>query len=237
MAIRKSYLAIRKAIGILGLLLPALVIFFHGELLTSISHYYYARSAVFFIGIMFSFGLFLISYRGYEKDTKTEKLSDNTITNIGGFAALMVIFFPTSCLGSGGFSITCYSEGLVMFGHVNKYVSAVHLISAGLFLFIMGWISIYRFTKTKENVILSAEKKRNNRVYKFCGFLVWISLGVLIFEFAGQLIWSDKFQLSDYDIILFETIAVMAFGISWLVKGDAIEDLIDIRRKYFRTGN
>jgi hypothetical protein len=36
---------------------------------------------------------------------------------------------------------------------------------------------------------------------------------------------------------LFETIAVMAFGISWLVKGDAIEDLIDIRRKYFRTGN
>jgi hypothetical protein len=75
-----SYYRIRKIIGILGIALPILIFTFHGELLSSISHYYYPKSAVFFIAILFAFGLLLISYKGYEKDKDTEKLSDNLIT-------------------------------------------------------------------------------------------------------------------------------------------------------------
>lgn len=101
-----SYYRIRKIIGILGILLPILIFAFYGELLSSISHYYYTKSTVFFIAILFAFGLLLISYKGYEKDKDTEKLSDNLITHIGGVAALLVVLLPTACIGSNSAEIT-----------------------------------------------------------------------------------------------------------------------------------
>ena len=75
---------IRKLIGTLGLLLPIVLPIAKGEFLASISHYYYhTLSSLIFIIILSSFGLFLLSYRGYKIDTSTEKISDDFLTNIG----------------------------------------------------------------------------------------------------------------------------------------------------------
>jgi hypothetical protein len=89
---------IRKFIGLLGLSLPIILPISKGEFLASISHYYYSTlSSLLFIIILSAFGLFLISYKGYVKDINSEEISDDFLTNIAGFAALLLVFIPTLC--------------------------------------------------------------------------------------------------------------------------------------------
>ena len=217
-----SYYRIRKTIGLLGVLLPIMVVAFYGELIASISHYYYTKSSVFFIAILTSFGLFLISYRGYERDKKKELLSDNVITHVGGIAAILVVLFPTSCLESGSeqLDLMCKAGVFPLFGHVDKLYSTIHLLSAGIFLFAMGWMAIFRFTKGKP----TPENKRKNRFYRISGYIMWASIGILLLEFAFN------FHFTTYDVFILETISVFAFGISWLIKGKALKDIMDLRK-------
>ena len=221
-----SYYRIRKIIGLLGIALPILIYTFHGEILSSISHYYYSRSAVFFIAILSAFGLLLISYKGYEKDKDTEIFSDNLITHIGGIAALLVVLLPTTCIGSNSAEITnmCLLQNYPLFGHDNEIIRIIHLLSAGVFLFTMGYMSIFRFTKGK----LTDEKKTKNRIYRFCGIAVWISICILAVESI-----LPNFHFTEYDVFIFETVSVVAFGIAWLVKGEAIKNIIELKNKLF----
>ena len=164
--ILNSFLRIRKIIGTLGLILPILLVLIEQEFLASISHYYYTKSSVFLIAILFAFGILLISYRGYEKDKKTEFFSDNTITMVGGFAILFDVFFPTKCIGSNSpyISPICDSSAYLLYGHMEKWKSIIHFASAGIFLFTMGWMSIFRFTKGPK----SPDKIIQHRIYKIC---------------------------------------------------------------------
>ncbi len=215
-----SYYTIRKVIGLLGILLPVLAVLGYGEFLASISHYYYTRSAVFFIATLVSFGLFLITYRGYPRDKKTELISDNIITHIGGFAAIIVVLFPTSCGGSGNPDIQqmCNDHTYPLWGHNNEVISTIHLVSAGIFLASMGWMSFFRFTKGGK----TKEKMRKNVLYRTSGLIMWVSILILLTEFTIH------YHVTGYDVFILETISVFAFGISWLVKGDAIKDLIGL---------
>jgi hypothetical protein len=215
-----SYFRIRKTIGILGILLPFLIVIFHGDFLSSISHYYYGKTSVFFTSILTAFGLFLISYKGYERDTKHEKFSDNFITNIGGIAAILVVIFPTSCSGSNSEFINnmILSESYPLFGHNNGIYNTIHLLSAGLFLFIMGWMSLFRFTKGNKE-----EKKNKNRIYKIAGYVILGSILILALEFI------IGFQISNYDVFALETVSILSFGIAWLIKGKVLKDLSNFR--------
>jgi len=221
-----SYYRIRKIIGLLGLLLPVLVVVIYGGFLSSISDYYYTKSAIVFISILSAFGLFLISYKGYERDVTTERLSDNLITHIGGIAVLCVVIFPTSC--PDNYTYLCLSKNYPLIVHNNSIINTIHLISAGVFLFTMGWMSIFRFTKGE----LTEEKEKKNKIYRFCGYLIWVSVGILIIEFSIKKFFPD-FKITNFDVYIFETISVVAFGISWLIKGEAIKDIIDLKNRYF----
>lgn len=230
-AILNSYLTIRKLIGTLGILLPILVFSFHKDLLASISHYYYTESAVFFIAILSAFGFFLISYRGYDKDPTREMLSDNVVTNISGFAVLIVVLVPTSCSESASELITdsiCKTANYPMFGHNNGLFNTIHLVSAAIFLFSMGWMSIFRFTRTTKK----EEKKLENAVYKCCGYAVWACIGILLVQFVGEKLGANLY-VTDYDVFILETVSVGAFGLSWLIKGKAIKDIIEINKAVF----
>lgn len=217
--LQNSDYRIRKLIGILGLCLPFLLVLAQGELLASISHYYYYKlPALFFIIILSAFALFLISYRGYKKDKTTEKLSDDFITNIAGFAALIVVFIPTRCVGSTSASIDvlCTNGSYHLFGHNDKLLGAIHLVSAGVFILSMGWMSKYKFTRSTSD--------KNNYIYRICGNIVFGAIALLIvlicLEQLGISFWLDK-----YYVFILETIAIIPFGISWLIKGKAIENV------------
>jgi len=220
--IQSSDYRIRKLIGILGLGLPILLPFSEGMLLSSMSHYYYQPlSSIIFIIILASFGLFLLSYKGYKIDAETEKISDDLLTNIGGVSALIVVFVPTYCLESNSAVIDeiCASGEYPLLGHVDKLKNTIHLIFAGIFIFTMGWMSKYKFTRGAHTY--------KNKIYNWCGNLVWIAIGLLILLVIIDF-FDDGFQITPYDVFLLETLAVVPFGISWFIKGEAMEDIKNI---------
>ena len=216
---------IRKLIGILGLSLPIVLPVAKGEFLASISHYYYATlSSLLFIIIISAFGLFLISYKGYKKDATSEQISDDLLTNIGGLAALIIVFIPTDCEGSTSQIIEnlCNTENFPLYGHKDTLLNTIHLISAGIFILCMGWMSKYKFTR--------GNKPMHNSIYIRCGNIVFISVGLLILGIILEKLHVN-FLINRHYIYIFETIAVIAFGTSWLVKGEALENLVDFKNR------
>ena len=213
---------IRKLIGGLGLSLPVMLPLSEWELLSSMSHYYYySLSSLLFIIVLSTFGLFLISYKGYLRDKTTEKISDDLLTNVGGAAVLVVVLIPTWCLGSESLAIDhlCATENYPLLGHANSTLNAIHLVSAGIFIFTMGWMSKYKFTR--------GLNQTNNKIYRLCGNMVWIAIALLIVLVIIDF-FDEGFHITTYDVFILETVALIPFGISWLIKGEAMEDIKDL---------
>ncbi len=216
-----SYSRIRKLIGILGLLLPFLIVIFYCGFLPSISLYYYTRSAVFFIAILAAFGLFLISYEGYKPKEKEKGFSDNFITHVGGFAILIVVLVPTACADTAlKICNVCISGKYCLFGHDIENINILHLISAAIFFIAMGYMSIFNFTRGTD--------KKYHFMYKFCGYTIWFSMLLLVIEFGIRLS-GGKGYITVYDVFILETVMVVAFAISWLLKGRTIEYVIEFK--------
>lgn len=216
-----SYLMIRTIIGILGIALPFIVLIIPGKLLPSISDYYYTKSSIFLISILTSYALLLISYKGYDKKTG-EWFSDNQITHFGGFMALIVTLIPTTFDGccNGKMCCDCLKSCYPLFMNLNPLLGNIHLICAALFLISMGYMSFVQFAK--------GDKVIYNKIYKVCGLIIWIAVAILICKFLIIFIsHNDNFCFFKNDTYYFETISVVAFGISWLVKGKSLKGIID----------
>ena len=203
-----SYFTLRKMIGWLGLLLPWAVWIIARTNEGSISDYYYTSAGVLFTSVLSLVGAFLISYRGYAKED--ERVSDNVLTWIGGILILIVAAVPTPYLGTAGCPTPICFECEIW--------GWVHFAAAALFFVTMGYLSAFHFPKGKEP--FSAQKKRRNYIYKFCGYGMWVVLiltGVLILledqiPIARLVFWS-------------EVVLLVLFGITWLVKGKGLVDL------------
>ena len=203
--INTTHLKLRRNLGILGISLPAVL--FIGNNLTiepSISHYYYTHMIVIFTGVLAAFGLFLFSYRGYEKEVD-EVISDNWLTNFAGFLAILTAVIPTAC---------DFENCLMPHGHSDSFFGTVHLMCAAGFLAIMGWMAYFRFTRGDTSDPL---KRRRNAIYRCCGIGVWVALIIL----GSQLIFD--WHVTRYDVFLGETIALIFFGSAWLIKGKTLQ--------------
>ena len=198
--------------------MPIILLFSNDKLLPSLSHYYYSKGAVFFVAILSAFGLFLISYKGFDK-SEDEIISDNMMTIIGGICVLLVVLIPTSCLSPIAQKIipACSGNEFPLYGHDNKALGTVHLILAGIFLFSMGHMSFYKFTKSKRYITF----------FQVCGIVVWLCIALLAMEFLFQ------FSITDYDVFFLETIAVVFFGASWLIKGEVLEGMGLVKKKSY----
>ena len=210
-----SHLRLRKIIGILGMSLPFILWLLHREILSSISHYYYTKTAVFFIGIVSVFGILLISYHR-NTDDHNQIDWDWWITTIAGVAALIVIIIPTFCEEPNS-SLCCETNTFPLYGHNNSFKNKIHLIAAGIFLFMLGLMSWVRFGN-------SLNTRFFKNIHKIMGLLIFTCLLVLVIKSTLP----DDQQLlnfkNDIDIYFFETIALLCFGISWLIMGEAQSD-------------
>ncbi|MFT4733522.1 MAG: hypothetical protein ACI9DJ_000053 [Algoriphagus sp.] len=115
---------------------------------------------------------------------------------------------------------------------MDKWKSILHLVSAGIFLFAMGWMSLFRFTKGP----ITEKRVKNNLVYKTCGIVVWGCVGILAIQFGIQEI-NSNFYVTKIDVFLLEKVAVIAFGTSWLIKGEAMTDLSEFGNKVLEMAN
>ena len=201
-----SYLTLRKTIGLLGLALPVvlavggLLIFDPPGLQRSISAYFYTNISQVFVGTLWAIGFFLLSYKGYGR-------ADAIAGDLGCIFAVGMTLFPTRP------EIVVSSKD-VLFGQI-------HLAFAALFFLTLIFFSVFLFTKTDPSKTPTREKLQRNRVYKACGYIMAIC--ILLIAVYFRLPEADaSFLKSCHPVFWLETIAVVAFGISWLTKGEAI---------------
>ena len=154
-----------------------------------------------FVGVMFAFGVFLIAYKGHPP-AKAYEISDNIVANIAGVFAIGVALFPTRPKD---------------FSDLEGIVGIIHVVCAGLFLLALAYFAIFLFTKTVPNTTKSPKKKQRDMVYRACGIVIFLCV-VLIgvnFLLGGAL---DAIK----PVFWLEALAVIAFGISWMIKGQVL---------------
>lgn len=219
-----GYIAHRNLLGLLGFLFPFILIlggFILGncgpEIQPSISAYYHTIMRNVFVGILFAFSFFLFTYWGYN-------FWDRVACWSAGACALGVAIFPTEApyrariLADGSLE-KLYSNCIVPPYIDLAWINTAHLTCAVLFFLITTIISLFLFTKSdtpKDQ--WDAAKKRRNRIYIACGIVMFTSIIAIA---VYLLIKEDYPELSGYDPVFWcEAFALMAFGISWLTKGE-----------------
>jgi hypothetical protein len=199
-----SYLNLRKAVGILGALLPftlslgALLLFGTG-IQASMSSYYHTGMRDVLVGALWAIGVFLLSYRGYERQ-------DDVAGTLACIFAVGVAVFPTS------------TEGDVI---LLNTVSILHLVFASLFFLTLAYFSLVLFTKTDPTKTPTRRKLQRNRVYRICGYTMVAA--IVLIAALTLLPLGPKQALSRFNPVFWlESLAVVAFGVSWLTKGEAM---------------
>jgi hypothetical protein len=199
-----SYLTLRRFIGVLGTTLPfvlaiaATAIFGEG-IQQSISAYYYTGVRGVFVGMLWAIGVFMLSYKGYER-------RDDLAGDLACIFAIGVSLFPTT--PQTGASAEA------------KLIGAIHLSFAAAFFLTLAYFSLFLFTRTDQPVP-TIQKVQRNRVYKISGITILACLGLIVVDALLPSEARTSFSVLKPRFFL-ESIAVIAFGISWLTKGEAI---------------
>ena len=202
----------RQLIGYLGILLPLILFILAGlrptpslprwDVLNSISAYYYTGAVATFVGILFALSLFLFTYGGYE-----DSRADRVVGIIGGFCALGVAIFPTG--PPGEVSAPSWWDSTIRALH---YISAASLF----IVFIIFSLWLFRKTKVPKGEAPRSGKLWRNRLYLFCGLVMVVCV-----------LWAGTSYFTAAPIFWPETIALVAFGVSWLVKGYGHESVLN----------
>ncbi|HYW72267.1 MAG TPA: hypothetical protein VE961_14620 [Pyrinomonadaceae bacterium] len=204
-----SYLSLRKAIGFIGLLLPVVLAVVKIVLVlvqvccdqpgleTSISAYYYTRLGNVFVGSLCAIGIFLMSYRGFDR-------RDEIAGKIAGVLAICVALFPTNS-----------QDKLVK-------TSVVHLISASLLFLTLAYFSIVLFREMDPSKPPTPQKLTRNKIYLLCGCLILLGIAGSGVSFMFRKLGYEGFFQTYKPVFWFESLAIISFGFSWLTKGEAI---------------
>ncbi len=210
---RLSNEALQRGIGILGLALPIVLVFFEAldgslGLMPTLSDYYYRPVlSGFFVGILWSIGVFLILYKGYATVPKpyvtalpgplARWMTDAHLSSIAGTAAIVTAMVPT-----------CDAPRCDALSFAS-----LHLGAAGLCLGTLAALSIWTFTASDTpSDHQTAHKRTSNRIHRLCGWLIIASLGLIsaLFAFGPDDLGPTIFGL--------ESAAIAAFATSWLRK-------------------
>ncbi|MBE9518716.1 MAG: hypothetical protein IMY68_09105 [Bacteroidetes bacterium] len=211
-----SYYTMRRAIGILGITLPLILLAgsfqFGGckEVHGSISTYYHTNMRNIFVGFNCAVALFLFAYRGHD-------WKDNLVGYMGCIFALGVAFLPCTISNPDQFCLIPASPQ-------HPLVGKLHNLSALSYFVILIVYALLLFPKTHmdmvtgEKMFMGRQKKRRNVVYYICGSIMTVSLLLIIayMWFLGKLYPG----LEDLNPVFWlESMVLLSFGISWLTKG------------------
>jgi hypothetical protein len=187
-----SYRNMRAIIGYVGLTLPAVLLLAgvaDGHIESSISAYYYTKVGNVFTGVLCVIGVFLLAYR------LASWAVDNIATTLAGVSALGVAFFHAAPRNATLSQLR---------------LSDVHLTCAAALFILLGAISLFVFPQD----VLPDQKWRVN-CYKGLGALIWLSIALMPTLNA----LADSFYNDNHVFFILETICVMAFAVSFILKG------------------
>jgi hypothetical protein len=200
-----SYLDLRKFVGYLGIALPFVLAFgamlLHGAgIERSISSYYHTGMRDVFVGTLCAIAVFLLSYRGYER-------RDDVAGDLACIFAVGVALVPTTPPGEAS--------------RMDRLVGALHLALAAAFFLTLAYFSLCLFTKTDPTRAPTPRKRQRNAVYRACGYTMLGALALIALQAVLPGGLAEHVERLD-PMFWLEALAIVAFGISWLTKGEAI---------------
>jgi hypothetical protein len=229
------YLTLRQILGWMGLLLP--IVLFTGSAVlyesgpeASISNYFYTTLRDVFIVTLCAVSLFLLAYKGYGK-------ADLWVSNIAGIFGLIAAFVHTNPkpginyvkqwlvrpeLENNEFvqvSMDCVQKPYESIPVPQHHIlGVIHLVCAAIFFLCLAYIAYFEFTKSTGP--LTPQKIWRNRIYKFCGAGMLVCILALVPCFVSDELqaWYNAHKL----IFWGESIALILFGTSWLIKGEFV---------------
>ncbi len=219
-----SYLTIRRSIGFIALLLPVALIILPkilygcNQIHISFSDYYHTGMRNLFVGALSAVSLFLFSYKGTPKG----KIKwENIFGNLGGFFCLGVVLFPTS--SACGISCNTITSTFLIppFDFLTHCFSTIHFTSAICFFIVLMIFSFKLFQEELKDDYDEHQikiTKRRNVVFKVCAIIMLIS--IVIAGFCLLSLGDECDLLRKYKPVFYaELVALWAFGVSWIVKG------------------
>lgn len=202
-----SYLLLRKAIGWIGTLLPIVLVagdaaFGSGPLPNSISGYYYTPMRNVLIGTLCVFGVFLVIY-------DVGVFSHRWFTNLAGAGVLGVAFIP------GSPAITNLTTTQEIVGDVHVFFAGLAFVGFLLTTWCFAWAD-------SDGPGAQAPSHGAVIFYRACAGVM------LVFEIASGVanFLSLSVQNSTFVLFISEALVIITFGVSWLVKGGALQPLL-----------
>jgi magnesium-transporting ATPase (P-type) len=189
-----SYMTLRKAVGWIGILLPfvlmlGVLLVFKGDIILNTISLYY------YSGMRDVFVGAICSIALFLFFYKGYDKWDNRAASLAGFFAVGIALFPT------------------VEQKPYNWVAIVHFICATSFFLILSGYSMFIFTRKEHSP--SKRKLIRNKIYIICG-LVMIACLVAIMVFF---IFFEIDNPQSSFVFWAETLALVAFGVSWLTKG------------------
>ena len=187
-----SYRNLRAITGYVGLTLPVVLLMtgvVDGHFESSLSAYYYTKVGNVFTGALCVIGVFLLAYR------LTAWAVDNIATTLAGIAALGVAFFHAAPQNASLSQLR---------------LADVHLACAAALFILLGAISLFLFPRD----VLPDQRWRADW-YRALGALIWLSIALM--PTLSSL--ASSFYNREHVFFILETVCVMAFAVSFILKG------------------
>lgn len=205
-----SFLALRKAVGFIGMALPFVLLLVYGFGLGSVSEGYYTAGSALFVAGVCTIGIFLLFYRGFDG-------RDRIASFIAGAAALVVGQVPCGCGKEAGPAF--------LWGWGPSYAASawpnVHLLAAAVLFCVLALFCLWLFPMSDAPPHANRKKDQRNLTYYVCGTVIAGCLLALTVHFA-IVRW-----LGPGGVFWLESVMLLAFGFSWAVKGEAVAFLND----------
>lgn len=202
MELAVSYLFLRRAIGLIGSLLPIVlplgfsITTGQWRLLPSVSSYYDTDMRNPFVGALCAVGVFLICYR-YQH-------LDDMIATLAGAFAVGVAFCPP---------VPPDPTTLA------RVTGVLHVVFAACFLMAMALMCWFLFTRSDTpQQDRPAAKNTRNLIYRVCaGLIILFTALAGLSSFASQ-----SFLDTVHPLFWCEALATFAFGFAWWIKGQTL---------------
>lgn len=202
-----DFLAVRKAVGLVGAALPVALLLggllLFGVFEPSISEYHGSGMRDVFVGLLCAVGVFLVAHRGHGAQ-------DWYASQVAGAAALLVAVFPST-----------------------GRTSTAHFAAAAVFFVTLALTSLLLFTRSsKGKEDQPRGKRRRNGAYVVCGWGILACVGLIVlYDLAlkGRSARLDALA----PVFWLEAFAIWFFAASWLIKGEAMMGGL---RRFFMAG-
>jgi hypothetical protein len=202
MEIVASYRFLRRAIGLLGGLLPIVIPLGYSistgdyRLLSSISSYYYSDMRNIFVAILCAVGVFLICYR-YER-------IDDVLSYVAGVSSIGIALCPPVPPDPST---------------AARIAGVVHVVLAAVFFITMALICWFLFTRSDlPPQARTPQKNTRNKIYRVCAVVIAVFTALA----GASSLLSESFTDSYHPLYWCEAVATLSFGVAWLIKGETL---------------